>query len=237
MISSRLLASCALLAASSAFVFSPVLAAEIDSVTTRRIPLDDSLAAINEIFNRRLSAGVMEANLRQTDVANLEPHEVCDEERLYSEIRKAIFDSLIPRWGLRGYDLDRQLREQLSATSYSLPLNDSIYRDIGYLEGFSLRLKELSDVVKVDGHLIGLDKLGHFFAEGWEYFEQTHRKNATVEQAIQWGSRQEAGKFGYATTGVYSYADLVANFNGWRFWNEIVGSRDDPLKGAIDAPA
>jgi hypothetical protein len=53
---------------------------------------------------------------------------------------------------------DRQLREPLARQRYALPLNDSIYRDLNYLEGFSLNLKELSDVVNPDGHLVGLDK-------------------------------------------------------------------------------
>lgn len=76
-----------------------------------------------------------------------------------------------------------------------------------------------------------LDKIGHFFAEGWAYFERTRDEGESLAQAMQWGSRQEAGKLGYATTGIYSFADLTANFNGWRFWNEILQSEDDPLQG------
>lgn len=208
-------------------------AAEIDSVTTRGIGLEDSLPAINAIFDQRLREGVARANARQEDPADVDPGAFCDPDLLYSELRRAVFDSFLPRWGLRGYDLDRQLRELLADRSYSLSLNDSIYRDIDYLEGFSLRLKELSDVVEINGHLVGLDKIGHFFAEGWAYFERTHEDGERLQDAMDWGSRQEAGKFGYATTGIYSFADLVANFHGWRFWNRILGSRDDPLKGML----
>jgi hypothetical protein len=77
--------------------------------------------------------------------------------------------------------------------------------------------------------LIGLDKIGHFFAEGWAYFERTRDEGESLAQAMQWGSRQRAGKLGYAKTGIYSFADLTANFNGWRFWNEILQSEGDPL--------
>lgn len=213
--------------------WAPLPAAEIDSVTPRGIRLEDSLAAINAIFNQRLREGVAQANARQRDFADMDAGEFCDQDRLYTELRKAIFDSFLPRWGLRGYDLDQQMRELLAEHSYSLSLNDSIYRDIDYLEGFSLRLKALSDVVKIDGHLVGLDKIGHFFAEGWTYFERTGEEGESLEDAMDWGSRQEAGKFGYSTTGVYSFADLVANFNGWRFWNEVLRTQDDPLKGMI----
>ena len=216
-------------------VMAPALvsAAEVDSVTTRGVVLDDSADAVNAIFNARLRQGVANANAEDSDIEDMESRELCDEDRLYAELRRAIFDTFLFRWGLRGYDLDLQLRELLSASSYALSLNDSIYRDIDYLEGFSLKLKELSDVIRIDGHLIGLDKLGHFFAEGWEYFERTRYGQETLEDALRWGSQQEAGKFGYSTTGIYSFADLAANLDGWRFWNDILHTRDDPLEGML----
>ena len=214
-------------------------AAEIDSVTPRRVELEDSLAAINEIFNQRIKQGIENANAYSgvvtdpEDLDAIDTDEFCDEEVLYAELRKAIYQSLTASWGLKGYDLDKQLRSLLKQYSYSLSLNDSIYRDIDYLEGFSLNLKELSDVVTVSGHLVGLDKIGHFFAQGWEYFELTHEDDHDIEQALDWGRRQEAGKFGYSTTGIFSFADLAANFNGWRFWNRVLLRQDDPLKGLI----
>jgi len=215
------------------------VAAEIDSVTTRNIQLDNSVAAINEIFNKRIEEGIEKANpTTESDpddafFDDVGADEYCDEDVLYTEIRKAIYQSFTASWGLKGYDLDRQLRRLLAKQSYSLLLNDSIYRDIDYIEGFSLNLKELSDVVNIDGHLVGLDKLGHFFAEGWRYFELTRFEDEPFEQALAWGKQQEAGKFGYSTTGIFSYADLAANFNGWRFWNRVLLKQDDPLKGAI----
>jgi hypothetical protein len=224
-----------ILVVSSLFGAASPPAAEIDSVTPQGVALADSLEAINAIFNERLRAGVAAANARQSDVARIDANDFCDQNQLYAGLRKAIFDSFLPGWGLRGYDLDRQLRELLAERSYSLSLNDSIYRDIDYLEGFSLRLKELSDVVNLDGHLVGLDKIGHFFAEGWTYFALTREQGATLAQAMQWGSRQESGKFGYATTGIHSFADLTANFNGWRFWNEILGGDKDPLRHGLFA--
>ena len=51
------------------------------------------------------------------------------------------------------------------------------------------------------------------------------------DQALDWGEEQEAGVYGYTTTGIFSFSDLVANFNGWRFWNRILLREDDPLKG------
>ncbi|MFV0439533.1 MAG: hypothetical protein ACK5PS_19325 [Desulfopila sp.] len=200
-------------------------------MTPRKVDLPNSLEALNRLFNARLHAGVVEANRRQSEVEDLASDAFCNEEDLYVELRKAIFQSFTASWGLKGYGLDRQLRELLVENSYSLSLNDSIYRDIDYLEGLSLNLKQLSDVVRVNGHLVGLDKFGHFFAEGYQYFELTEENGETLTEAMLWGREQEQGKFGYATTGIFSFADLVANFQGWRFWNSIRRKHDDPLTG------
>ena len=207
--------------------------AEIDSVTSRDIALEDSLKTINTIINDRIEEGVANANKWQSGFEGLPQKGSCDKEILYRELRKSIFGTLTASWGLKGYGLDKQLRELLADKSYSLPLNESVYRDISLIEGFSLNLKELSDVVRIDGHLIGLDKIGHFFAEGWEYFDSTRTQENTLAQAMQWGRDQEEGTFGYITTGIFSYADLVANFNGWRFWNRVLTGGNDPLKGGI----
>jgi hypothetical protein len=218
------------------FLVNDGFAAEIDSVTPRNIKLENSLAVINEIINQRLQQGIEKANAYREYIEEIdlyiEQDNDCDEDVLYSELRKAIYQSYTASWGLKGYELDLQLRELLARKSYSLSLNDSIYRDIDYLEGFSLNLKELSDVVNIDGYLIGLDKVGHFFAEGWRYFELTN-DGYDIDQALEWGRLQEAGKFGYSTTGIFSFADLTANFNGWRFWNNVLLKEDDPLKGML----
>lgn len=207
--------------------------AEIDSVTPRDLELANSLATLNTIFNQRLQEGVDKANGKQDDFADMDREDFCDQELLYAELRKAIFQSFTASWGLKGYGLDKQLRSLLAGHSYSLALKDSIYRDISYVEGFSLNVKELSDVVRLNGHLVGLDKLGHFFAEGWHYFELSAYQEDNLDQALQWGREQEAGKFGYATTGIFSFADLAANLNGWRFWNKVLLKENDPLKGII----
>lgn len=217
----------------SVFVCQSSLAAEIDSVTPRDLELDNSLTLINTIFNQRIKEGIQKANAKQDDVENITKNEFCDQEVLYTQLRKAIFQSFTASWGLKGYDLDTQLRSLLAGHSFSLLLDDSIYRDISYFEGFSLNMKELSDVVNINGHFVGLDKIGHFFAEGWKYFELSDYQEGNLDQALEWGKEQEAGKFGYATTGIFSFADLVANFNGWRFWNKVLLNDKDPLKGVL----
>ena len=109
-------------------------------------------------------------------------------------------------------------------------LRDSIYRDLGLLDAISVHLKNLSAVVRVDRHLIGVDKLGHFLVEGWSYFDRAYRDGDGIEAAMSWGQRAERTYFGLLTTGIYSYADLAANFDGMRFWLRILGEEKDPLE-------
>ncbi|MBL1278781.1 MAG: hypothetical protein COA33_000790 [Fluviicola sp.] len=66
---------------------------------------------------------------------------------------------------------------------------------------------------------VGTDKLGHFFAQGFEYFEIAREKG--VEAALMYGIRTELGKFGLRTTGVFSYADLEANEDGLKFYQDL----------------
>ncbi len=216
------------------------LAAEIDSVTARHVRLQNVVSDINSIINDRIAQAIDKANADRLLVEDIGGIEVetrrpdCDVDDLYTSLRQSIFQSYIVGWGLKGYDIDLQFRELLAGKTYSLRLDDSIYRDINYLQGFSLNLKELSDVTNINGHVIGLDKLGHFFAEGWRYFEISQEDEGDLQQAMDWGNEMEDGLFGTTTTGIFSYADLVANFNGWRFWNRVLLLESDPMMGFVE---
>ncbi len=50
-----------------------------------------------------------------------------------------------------------------------------------------------------------------------------------IEAALAWGEFTERTYFGNYTTGVFAFADLVANFEGMRFWLRLVGDAADPI--------
>jgi hypothetical protein len=56
----------------------PGFASEIDSVTPRKVPLENSLDAINDIINERIEEGIRNANAQQASA--------CDEAALSSAI-------------------------------------------------------------------------------------------------------------------------------------------------------
>jgi hypothetical protein len=69
--------------------------------------------------------------------------------------------------------------------------------------------------------------LSSFFS----YFKDHYIKNSSVKETLLTGAKWERFYFGgYPLfTGVFSYADLSANFNGMRFWNDILALRADPM--------
>jgi len=123
----------------------------------------------------------------------------------------------------------------------------------------------LSPVVNVGGVIQGTDKIGHFIAQGWQYFQYYKQlKDAPNEVAIkskilkgpgerdrgkdknrkfkspfakkpaprytekellvklrEYGHIQEMGDLGLGSGGVYSYADLASNWEGFLFFKYL----------------
>jgi hypothetical protein len=196
----------------------PAAAAEIDSVTRRGEPLTDSAPALERRLNEALEAGVDRANGSPTP---------CDEAALYRGLRRALASPFI------GHVIASSLDDDDALDRRRVRRVDSVYRDLGLLENISVRWKDLSSVIRVGDTLIGVDKIGHFFVEGWAYFETAYLDGEGVEAAMDWGEDTESSYFGHYTTGVHSWADLAANFEGMRFWLRVRGGARDPLGGGF----
>jgi hypothetical protein len=192
----------------------PIRGAEIDSLTGRALALADSSDALELRLNDALEAGVTRANQVSTG---------CEEDVLYRELRHALATPFI------GHVIAESLNEDATLDRRRVRRVDSIYRDLGLLDNISVQWKDLSAVVGVGDVLMGVDKIGHFVVEGWDYFETAHLEGEGIAAALDWGEGTESSYFGRLTTGVHSYADLVANFEGMRFWLRVLGRADDPL--------
>jgi hypothetical protein len=89
----------------------------------------------------------------------------------------------------------------------------------------------VSNTLKLGGVLLGVDKLGHFFAQGYQYHLEANHLSArgTETEAIrtrvrELGHEMELGKMGLVTMAMYSPADLAANWDGWTFWTQVFGT-------------
>ncbi|RLU04114.1 MAG: hypothetical protein D9N11_00770 [Ketobacter sp.] len=212
-------------------------AAEVDQFT---IPdgspraMADSAAVLDQEVNRRLQLAVKRANGRVMDARHktgpkwLKPG--CNEDRLYEKLVEQLARTLVGQVESFAEENDRVARR-------SVALQDSIYKDFIWQESPSLVLSErMASVINVDNVELGTDKLGHFFTEGFSYFAVTDQLHRSIESGLLFGEWSEAVYFGAQTTGVFSYADLTANFHGLRFWNRILAIHPDPLTGESPPP-
>ncbi|MCD8523732.1 MAG: hypothetical protein LRY66_03805 [Saccharospirillaceae bacterium] len=193
-------------------------------------PLADATVLLEQEVNRRLQLAVDRANRPVLKPPQLRSgsdlhYPSCEQERLYDALAWQLARPVIGQ-------LETFAEQNPHIERRSIPFRDSVYRDFLWQQSPSLVLSErVAAVIRVHGVEIGTDKLGHFFTEGYSYFEVTDRLQDSVEEGVLFGEWSESLYFGAQTTGVFSYADLAANLNGLRFWNRILAQHPDPLTG------
>ncbi len=104
-------------------------------------------------------------------------------------------------------------------SSYKAAYTESIYltNPIDYVT--------LSPTVRLYGTEFGTDKIEHLLQQGYKYYKIYNdavadgktSKEAT-QKAVKWGQRTERTYFGMLVSGVYSNADLYANYAGMKFY-------------------
>jgi hypothetical protein len=90
-----------------------------------------------------------------------------------------------------------------------------------------------SPTLQVNGIRFGSDKLSHFFSEGWWYYRHWRKNRDDTPQQVQrnmfeYGVTLENWIQGTTTTGVFSPADLEANYQGFIFYHQLCHA-DEPL--------
>jgi len=198
------------------------IAAETDSFSSRGVEVSNSVRVINKKLNRWIEEGIEAANEIATKKNN-----ACDEKVLYQSIKNAVSKPFI------GHSIAVKLSEGQELDLIEVDFEDSVYQDFRFFDGISVHLKGLIPLVKFNEHFVGLDKLGHFFVEGWEYFEKAYLDEGGISAAQDWGEKAERTYFGWLTTGIYSFADLTVNFEGMRFWLRVLGQERDPINNGF----
>jgi hypothetical protein len=86
----------------------------------------------------------------------------------------------------------------------------------------------ISPTVRMYGSEFGTDKIAHIFQQGYTYYQIYNRalsEGATPSEAeakaIRWGQKSERTFFGTWVSGVYSNADLFANYAGMKFYQGL----------------
>lgn len=186
---------------------------EIDSYTDRDPLLKDALIPLNRLMNGYFADAIKKANQENS----CEP--------------RVISKSLIKRvQGLFWNKIETDIETDINFNDYPgidgrrSDINDSVYADTSLIDGFALRMAKLGFLMRIGDTYVGSDKFGHFLQQGFYYFEHIYSKHKTLEDAFAYGEMTERTYYGLETTGVYSYGDLTANYDGLGFWERVTNT-------------
>ncbi|MNJ92496.1 hypothetical protein D3C87_101680 [compost metagenome] len=190
---------------------------EVDNFTERHHPLKDSRDVLNKEVNRRLEQAmkITDARARRNKTGR------CRDDDLYDAVKSSVGGGVIgslETFADSNKDVDKHV-EQKSNIYSNRSSEDK-------RSGFVMSVAGLNSSINVNGEYIGADKLGHFFDEGYDYYRQAKRKDnfqEGIKEALVYGHDLESGMLGFATTGIKSYGDLVANYSGLQFWMSLRG--------------
>ncbi len=189
-------------------------AAETDQFYDRAKPIADS----TEVLNRKVNETIAEIVAGRRN----EPRQ--------KVIVKAVYRTL---GGPRMTDkLEKWLIESPQVEKREVARRDSIYAGMPIWTTRFAFIFGLGKTLSVNDQLIGSDKISHFLSQGWK-FHKRYQRTGSEEAAAKRAVLTERAIFGAGTTGTFSNADLVANFEGYRFYRSLFEDDVIPGKPAI----
>jgi hypothetical protein len=216
-------------------VAAPAVALETDQFSVPPAPLADVSAQFQQHLRVTLQEAASRVNIgylqhRHAAATAIFPwsrkSHAEEADRLQTEdaIAEAFYNATGP--GLVECDMEIWLRTATFPGGTHLfdpAIGDSIYGSNPLAR--PITLQTLSPTVNLFGVYLGTDKVGHFIGQGWEYY-QAFRKSeragedvpTSLRKAIEVGVFEEKTYFGLLTVGVYSNADLAANYAGLKFF-------------------
>ncbi|WP_375771190.1 hypothetical protein NR798_09905 [Archangium gephyra] len=202
-------------------------ATETDQYFAIDKPPRDSLAVLNEKINRDILGALDLVNRR----ASGEQYSCQDvAHRIYQRFRISGLHK-IELWAENSPRIDRVPSKKDHARFRK---HFSIYRNERLWDwGLSFGVKATFTVAGVH---MGADKLSHFFQSGWKYHQRFRELMAegvpereALERIIRYGVGTEGGTLGLVTTGVFSFSDLEANYQGFLFYRSLCQEEDPRL--------
>jgi len=116
--------------------------------------------------------------------------------------------------------LERFAMDSDEVERLSTPPHDSIYSGLPIYATRVAGFFGVGPTMKINNVLVGTDKLGHFLSQGRKFYRRWV-KQGNVAKAAEQSAYTERAIFGQMTTGSYSNADLVANYEGFLFYRSL----------------
>ena len=187
---------------------------ETDQFSNRNTPIADSTAILNQKVNQTLAKIVRDWEKGHDEMAVV--------DAIYREIGGRHWVDRLERWAMNSPDV-----EKLETRRY-----DSIFADQPIWAVRFIFIFGVGKTIRINDVLIGSDKLGHFISQGRKFYRR-YVRYGSEEMAAQQSAYTERAIFGRLTTGAYSNADLVANYEGHRFYRSLFEDNIVPGKSAI----
>ena len=203
-----------LLIMTEALLPAELLAYETDQFLNRTQAVEDSLAVMDRQVNQAI------ADILARDFPPRSRRAMA--RAIYWRVGGIYWADKIERWAASSPEVDR----------YEQTRHHRIYRGMPIWATRVNFLFGIGRSFRINDVMVGSDKLGHFFSQGYKYFRRQLRGESR-ERILAKGRFAERWIFGQFTTGVYSNADLVANYEGWMFYRSLFEDDIVPGKPAI----
>lgn len=187
---------------------------ESDPYHRRLEPLADATPALNARVNDALARIVARRHPPADELAVV--------NRVFFALGGLHWVDRIERWAMRTPEIER----------IETPRAASIYAGHPLWATRVTALFGVGPTLSLAGHRVGTDKLGHFFSQGRKFWLRW-RAHGDEARAAARSAYTERAIFGQLTTGDYSNADLVANYEGHRFYRSLFEDGIVPGKPAI----
>jgi len=187
---------------------------ETDQFSNRLNPIEDSTGILDQRVNQTIEelVGNWKGARSEKKVVNA----------IYHDIGGHHWVDKIEKYAMKSGQVER-----LQPDRY-----DSIYRGHPIWATRVAALFGVGPTIKINNILIGSDKLGHFLSQGRKFWRR-YQRYLDESKAAEHSAYTERALFGQLTTGVYSNADLVANYEGYRFYRSLFDDGIIPGKPAI----
>ena len=193
----------------------PALALETDQYMSWNVDLRDSREAVNNYVNSKMLLKLKRPSIQRAGSCLLAARRVI-------RIFRRPFFQIIEQWAETSPEVDVFPPRNYSG-SYR---NESIY-----VKNVFPFILPMARNMNVNGVYFGTDKLGHFISFGVRYYGIYHRaithgadEKTAFKKVVDFGLMSEVDLVGKIITGVLSFGDLEANFQGMLFFRSLCDS-------------
>lgn len=209
------------------------LAYETDQLTDRDEPLFDAGPVADAKMNRLLDQAVADTNLATKCTTD----ERATRDALARRIQEVTggLTSRVPSRGFErsfGFGAYAAWLETGPVDRHEFAMREDIYGDVRLFESFALRIGGPASTIRIGDVLLGTDKIDHFLVEGYNYYRLAGDGGTREKYAVWYGTISEFTFYGYVGSQTFSFADLKANWDGYRFYEQLLSPSSVIQRGA-----